>query len=142
MEITTLNKKHKLILEMFVKEIEGFIYRITEDQKFGAYNNFQPVISNAKQLHNNIGKQLEDMNIDESEWAYMFPNYLLFAGIGFASAIKNKDNEDYINAETEDLFALISDTICDLEQMINERKFKKKKKEALLKNIVKKTKND
>ena len=55
MDIKSLNKKHEVILELFVKEIEGFIYRITEDQRFGAYNNFQPVISNAKQLHNNIG---------------------------------------------------------------------------------------
>jgi hypothetical protein len=142
MDIKSLNKKHQVILELFVKEIEGFIYRITEDQKFGAYNNFQPVISNAKQLHNNIGGQIENMNIDESEWAYMFPNYLLFAGIGFASAIKTKENEDYINDETEDLFILISETICELEEMINERKFVKNKKDALLKNIIKQTKDD
>lgn len=142
MDIKSLNKKHQVILELFVTEIEGFIYRITEDQKAGAYNNFQPVISNAKQLHNNIGNQIDNMNIDESEWAYMFPNYLLFAGIGFASAIKTKENEDYINNETEDLFILISETICELEEMINEHKFVKGKKKALLKNIIKQTKDD
>jgi hypothetical protein len=123
MKLKTLNKEHKAILEMFTIEIEGFIYRITEDTSFNAFSNFKPVINNAKQLHNNIGEQLEKMSIDESEWVYMFPNYLLFAGIGFASAIKNKNNEDYINDETEELFDLIQDTIGDLERIMNKRKF-------------------
>lgn len=123
MEMKTLNKEHQVILEMFTKEIEGFIYRITDEKSSRAFYNFQPVINNAKQLHNNIGAQLENMSIDESEWVYMFPNYLLFAGIGFASAIKNQNNEDYVNEETEDLFSLISDTICELEQVMNKRRF-------------------
>ena len=112
---------------MFTIEIEGFIYRITDDTSFNAFANFKPVINNAKQLHNNIGEQLEKMSIDESEWVYMFPNYLLFAGIGFASAIKTRKNEDYINDETEQLFTLISETIVNLERVMNKRKFINKK---------------
>ena len=139
MEMKSLNKEHKAILEMFTTEIEGFIYRITDDVKFNAFSNFKPVINNAKQLHNNIGAQLENMNIDESEWVYMFPNYLLFAGIGFASAIKNRNNEEYINGETEELFNLISTTISDLERVMDKRKFLKSKeitKTNLKKNTI------
>ena len=127
MEMKSINKEHKAILEMFTIEIEGFIYRITDDTSFNAFANFKPVINNAKQLHNNIGEQLEKMSIDESEWVYMFPNYLLFAGIGFASAIKTRKNEDYINDETEQLFTLISETIVNLERVMNKRKFINKK---------------
>ena len=127
MEMKSLNKEHKAILEMFTIEIEGFIYRITDDKSFNAFANFKPVINNAKQLHNNIGSQLEKMSIDETEWVYMLPNYLLFAGIGFASAIKTRKNEDYINDETEQLFTLISETIVDLERVMNKRKFINKK---------------
>tara|TARA_R110002020_G_scaffold198582_1_gene399746 strand:+ start:634 stop:1047 length:414 start_codon:yes stop_codon:yes gene_type:complete len=135
----SLNKEHKAILDMFTIEIEGFIYRITDDLKFNAFANFKPVINNAKQLHNNIGAQLEKMSIDESEWVYMFPNYLLFAGIGFASAIKNRNNEDYINNETEHLFTLISETICDLENVMNKRKTLKEKN-RIKKHLNKQTK--
>lgn len=134
MKLKTLNKEHKAILEMFIIEIEGFIYRITEDKSFNAFSNFQPVINNAKQLHNNIGNQLDTMDIDESEWIYMFPNYLLFAGIGFASAIKKTDNEDYINDETEQLFDLISDTIGDLERVMNKRRFVRERLKLKIKN--------
>lgn len=140
MKLKTLNKEHKAILEMFTIEIEGFIYRITDDKSFNAFANFKPVINNAKQLHNNIGEQLEKMSIDESEWVYMFPNYLLFAGIGFASAIKNKNNEDYINDETEELFDLIQDTIGDLERIMTKRKFVNEK--LKIKNKTEKTKHN
>ena len=72
-------------------------------------------------MHNNIGKELEKMEILESDWIYMFPNYLLFAGIGFAAGIKNKDNAQFIEDETEMLFELIRETINDLEFMYDKR---------------------
>ena len=128
MEIKTINKEHKRILDVFTKEIEGFIYRITDEKKYNAFANFKPVLRNAQQLHNNIGDAIDKMDINESEWIYMFPNYLLFAGIGFAAALKDKDNEDYVNEETEDLFDLIHSTIYELETMMNKEKFIKEKK--------------
>tara|TARA_R100000655_G_scaffold24_2_gene136 strand:+ start:3076 stop:3486 length:411 start_codon:yes stop_codon:yes gene_type:complete len=136
MEIKTLNKEHKKILDVFTKEIEGFIYRITDERKYNAFANFKPVLRNAQQLHNNIGDAIDKMEINESEWVYMFPNYLLFAGIGFAAALKDEENEDYVNEETEDLFDLIHSTIYELESMINKRKFIEKK------TNLKKNKND
>ena len=124
MEIKTINKEHKEILDFFSTEVKGFIYRITEDEHSNSFRHFKPVISNATQLHNNIGKELKNMKIDESEWVYMFPNYLLFAGIGFAAAIKTKKNESLINEETESLFEMIADTMSDLEHMITKKQLK------------------
>ena len=137
MEIKTINKEHKRILDVFTKEIEGFIYRITDEKKYNAFANFKPVLRNAQQLHNNIGDAIDKMDINESEWIYMFPNYLLFAGIGFAAALKDKDNEDYVNEETEDLFDLIHSTIYELETMMNKEKFIKEKKIINLKKTNK-----
>lgn len=134
MKFKTLNKEHKEILDDFTNDVEGFIYRITEDQNHNAFKNFKPVISNAKQLHNSIGKELEKMEILESDWVYMFPNYLLFAGIGFAAAIKTKDNEEFIEDETEMLFELIRETINDLEFMYNKRTVKNQIKTKSKKN--------
>ena len=121
MNFKTLNKEHKEILDDFTNDVEGFIYRITDDQNHKAFRYFKPVITNAKTLHNNIGKELKKMDILESDWIYMFPNYLLFAGIGFAAGIKNKDNEQFIEYETEQLFELIRETINDLEFMNDKR---------------------
>ena len=128
MNFKTLNKEHKEILDDFTNDVEGFIYRITDDQNHKAFRNFKPVITNAKTLHNNIGKELNQMDIKEDDWIYMFPNYLLFAGIGFAAGIKNKDNEQFIEDETEYLFELIRETISDLEFMYNKRLVKNQKK--------------
>ena len=81
------------------------------------------------------------MNIDESEWVYMFPNYMLFAGIGFASAIKNRNNENLVNEQTEMLFNSIQNTINELEQMIDKRKFRREKR-LKTKNQKQKQTND
>ena len=121
MKFKTLNNEHKEILDHFINEVEGFIYRITEDVNHKAFRNFKPVITNAKTLHNNIGKELKSMNIPESDWIFMFPNYLLFAGIGFAAGIKTDENEEIINEETELLFDLIAETINELEFMNDKR---------------------
>ena len=136
MEMKSLNKDHKRINESFVKTIEGFIYRITDDHNFRSFNHFKPVLTNAQTLHNNIGKELESLNIDESEWVFMFPNYLLFAGMGFAAAMKKQHNEDFINDETEKLFEEIQATLNDLEIMLDKVEFKK------IKNKLKQTNND
>lgn len=141
MEIKTLNKEHGKILNNFINDVERFIYIITDDKNFYKYKNFKPVISNAKELHNNIGRELKSMNIDESEWVYMFPNYMLFAGIGFASAIKTKDNEHLVNDQTEMLFNSIQNTINELEQMIDRRKFRREKR-LKTKNQKQKQTND
>ena len=121
MKFKTLNNEHKEILDHFINEVEGFIYRITEDENHKAFRNFKPVITNAKTLHNNIGKELKSMNIPETDWIFMFPNYLLFAGIGFAAGIKTEENEEIINEETELLFDLIAETINELEFMNDKR---------------------
>ena len=130
MKFKTLNIEHEEILLDFTNDVEGFIYRITDDQNHKAFRNFKPVITNAKTLHNNIGKELKQMGISTEDWIYMFPNYLLFAGIGFAAGIKNKDNEQFIEDETEMLFELIRETINDLEFMNNKRVVKNQNKKT------------
>jgi len=130
MKFKTLNIEHEEILINFTNDVEGFIYRITDDQNHKAFRHFKPVITNAKTLHNNIGKELKQMDIKEDDWIYMFPNYLLFAGIGFAAGVKNQDNAQFIEDETEMLFELIRETINDLEFMNNKRVVKNQNKKT------------
>lgn len=132
MKMKTLDKRHQIIIDAFSKDVEEFIYKITDDKSYNAFQNFIPVLSNAKKLHNNIYNNLyaED-KMEETEFVYMFPNYLLFASIGFAAGVKNKHNEDYVNLLTDDLFTTVSEVICDLEQMVEKRKYIKQKKQQL-----------
>ncbi len=126
METTAVNKEHKKIMDSFTNEIERFIYRITDDSNYKSFKHFLPVIENVQQLHNNVGEELINLKINETEWVYMLPNYLLFAAVGFAAAIKEKDNEELINYETEELFYLISQTITSLENLMKIEELKNK----------------
>ena len=126
MKTTAVNKEHKKIMDSFTNEIERFIYRITDNSNYKSFKHFLPVIQNIQQLHNNVADELETLKINETEWVYMLPNYLLFAGVGFAAAIKNEENEHMINYETEELFKLISDTITSLENLMEKTEFKNK----------------
>lgn len=113
-------------MDSFTNEIERFIYRITDDSNYKSFKHFLPVIENVQQLHNNVGEELINLKINETEWVYMLPNYLLFAAVGFAAAIKEKDNEELINYETEELFYLISQTITSLENLMKIEELKNK----------------
>jgi len=141
MEINILNQKHKKILDEFDHKIQGFIYRVTEHEKksFDKYTQFQPVKKNAYILHNQVGDYFKDEEKqDMSEWLFMLPNYLLFAACGFASALKTKENEEFINDEIEELFLSMRDTIKDLEEMVHIRKSVKSNKSNLtLQDLIK-----
>tara|TARA_R110000796_G_scaffold74295_1_gene166906 strand:+ start:164 stop:553 length:390 start_codon:yes stop_codon:yes gene_type:complete len=126
MEIKSINDQHKQIIDSFTNEIEKFVYRITDNNNHKSFKHFLPVIQNIQQLHNNVADELETLKINETEWVYMLPNYLLFAGVGFAAAIKNAENEHMINYETEELFQLISNTITSLEILMKKTEFKNK----------------
>ena len=126
MEIKSINDQHKQIIDSFTNEIEKFVYRITDNNNHKSFKHFLPVIQNIQQMHNNVADELETLKINETEWVYMLPNYLLFAGVGFAAAIKNEENEHMINKETEELFQLISNTISNLEILIKKTELKNK----------------
>lgn len=126
MEIKTINRQHKEIIDSFTNEVEKFVYRITDNSNYKSFKHFLPVIQNIQQLHNNVADELETLKINETEWVYMLPNYLLFAGVGFAAAIKTEENEHMINKETEELFQLISNTISNLEILIKKTELKNK----------------
>jgi len=141
MEINILNTKHKKILDEFDHKIQGFIYRVTEHEtkSFDKYINFQPVKKNAYLLHNQVGDYfIDEEKTDMSEWLFMLPNYLLFAACGFASALKTKENEEFINEEIEELFMTMRDTIKGLEEISEIRKVSKvNKPDTTLKDIIK-----
>jgi len=119
-KIKSLNKKHKLILEHFFNEVDRFVYDITEDQKSEMFQNFILLKRKAKLLHNTLGANINnDERISKTEWVFMLPNFLMFGAFGFALALKNKSNGDLIELHIHELFEEMTDTIHDLDKMLD-----------------------
>tara|TARA_R110000787_G_scaffold69790_1_gene155214 strand:+ start:25155 stop:25604 length:450 start_codon:yes stop_codon:yes gene_type:complete len=144
-KIKTLNKKHELILEQFSRCVDRFIFDITDDQMVNVFKNFIPLKHKASLLHNTIGKDIEtDSRISKSEWVFMFPNLLMFGSFGFALALKTEENEEDIEFHVRELFDEMTETIHDLDDMLNDHFIDLEAKETLEeiteeKRILKKT---
>ena len=120
-KIISLNNKHELILEQLVKEVDRFIYDITDNEKALLFQNFILLKRKAKQLHNRLGENIEDdQRISKTEWVFMFPNLLIFGAFGFALALKNKDNAELIELSINELFEEMTCTINDLDTMLDD----------------------
>lgn len=145
-KIKTLNHKHELILEQFSSCVDRFIFDITDDQKMNVFKNFIPLRNKASLLHNTIGKDIEsDSRISKSEWVFMFPNLLMFGSFGFALALKTDENKDDIEFHVRELFEEMTETIHDLDDMLNNHFIDLEAQETLdeiseEKRILKKTK--
>lgn len=118
-KIKALNKKHELIIEQFTKCVDRFIYDVTDDQKVNIFNNFVPLKRKAKLLHNTLGNDIEKNDkVSKQEWVFMLPNFLMFGAIGFAHALKTKENEDLVDLHVRELYEDMTETIYDLDEML------------------------
>lgn len=139
-KLKTLNTKHGTILFNFMKRIDKFIYEITETtQMMNVFSKFAPLREQAKRLHNALGKDVKVERDKNIEWIFMFPNFMLFATMGFATALKDKENQNEIDEMCEELFFIMQDTITDLDEMVDDYCTEKEANELI--NKIKKTTN-
>ena len=117
MKIKTLNEDHQEIIDQFYKDIESFIYDVTEGERFGSFQSFTPVKDAAINLHNELADELIDLGIPNYEWVFMLPNNLLFAALGFATGLKNEKNFEFIQNKSERLCDVYTNTIAELDMM-------------------------
>jgi hypothetical protein len=125
----SINKKHNKILTSYLNKIDGFIYEVTEFSAANKWSFFQPLKSEAIRLHNELGKDFNKEKfenpksvhvVSQTEWVFMLPNFLLFGSIGFATALKDGENDEYINEEINNLYRSMTKTIVRLDEMICE----------------------
>jgi hypothetical protein len=116
----TLNQKHHKILKEFTKDVDRFIYDVTEDQTINTFMNFIPLKRKAEMIHNKLGEDIENNEISKTEWVFMLPNFLMFGAVGFASALKTEENTIEIEDKIHDLFSEMTLTIGDLDEMLSE----------------------
>tara|TARA_R110000765_G_scaffold33447_1_gene76591 strand:+ start:36 stop:452 length:417 start_codon:yes stop_codon:yes gene_type:complete len=129
MQLTSLNKKHEEILHKYVNFIQGSVFTATEDYHSDKFLDFNEILNNIANYTNEFNRIVKSSN-RRAEWAYMTPNLILYATMGFLSGIKNKSNNDIINELTEEIFEItvnfIGETTGILEDMKTRERLQKK----------------
>ncbi len=121
MEITSLNDYHKKIIKRFEKNVDHYIYEITEDQMetAKAFKRFSELKYKARKLHNLVGSDIDVNDVERNEWVFMLPKFLLFGALGFATALKNESNTQHIDECSNELFVDMTETIKQLNDMLD-----------------------
>ena len=135
MDITSLNKKHEQILTKYVKFIQGTVYNATEDYESKKFLDFNEILENIVNYTNAFNKIVKTQN-KTAEWAYMTPNLMLYATMGFLSGIKRKENSRYIDELSESMFERTVDFIGETTDILEDIKTKERIQEKIL-NLTK-----
>ena len=122
MKVKALDSEYEEIINDFLKDIESFIYDVTEHEIFGSFQNFIPVKDAAINLHNELANELINLERLNLDWVFMLPNCLLFAALGFASGLKKENNFELIEKKSELLCENYRQAIEDLD-ILNEFKY-------------------
>lgn len=129
MQLHSLNEKHEKILHNYVNYVQGAVFIATEDYDSKKFTDFGEILNNIITFTNAFNKIVKTSD-KRAEWAYMTPNLMLYATMGFLSGVKNKSNSKVINNLTEELFEvtvdLIGETTDILEDIKNKEEIQKK----------------
>ena len=123
MKISSLNKQHEDILLEYVKFVQGTVYRATEDQQSRKFLDFNEVLENIIDYTNAFNKLVKTPN-RMMEWAYMTPNLILYACMGFLTGIKNTENAEDVDFLCEELFEKTVDFIGHTTDILEDIKVK------------------
>lgn len=135
MEIGSLNQKHEKILTKYVKFIQGTVYRATEDCDNNKFFDFIEIIENIINYTNAFNKIVKSSN-RTTEWAYMTPNLMMYATMGFLSGIKKENNCHYIDELSELMFEKTVDFIGETTDILHDIKIKEQMQKEIL-NLTK-----
>ena len=139
MELSSLNKKHEEILHKYVNFVQGTVFTATEEYASSKFSDFNEILNNIVNYTNAFNKIVKSPN-RRSEWAYMTPNLMLYATMGFLSGIKTKSNRDVINELSEELFEITVDFIGETTDILEDINTKEMMQEKILTTI--KNKNE
>ena len=103
MEPASLNKKHEQMLQKYVNFVKGSVFEATDDYKTNKFVDFNEILNNIIGYTNSFNRIVETTN-RRNEWAYMTPNLMLYATMGFLAGIKKKSNENMIEKLSEGVF--------------------------------------
>ena len=126
MDVSSLNQKHEEMLHKYVKFVqEGY-----DSSKFLDFNE---IIENIIKYTNSFNKMLGSSS-RRTEWAYMTPNLILYATIGFLAGVRNDENSDLIDELSEDLFETTVDFVGETTDILEDIKIKEEMQKKILTN--------
>ena len=141
MELSSLNRKHEEILHKYVIFIQGTVFTATEEYHSSKFSDFNEILNNIIKYTNAFNKIVKSSN-RRSEWAYMTPNLMLYATMGFLSGIKDKSNKDIIDELSEELFEMTVDFIGETTDILEDIQEKELMQKKILTNLNKKNEHN
>lgn len=139
MDVSSLNQKHEEMLHKYVKFVQGTAYTATEGYESSKFLDFNEVIANIITYTNSFNNMLSSSN-RRTEWAYMTPNLMLYATIGFLSGVRNDKNTELIDELSEDLFETTVDFVGETTDILDDIQQKEEIQRKILTN--QKTQNE
>lgn len=139
MEVSSLNQKHEEMLHKYVQFVQGTAYTATEGYESVKFLGFNEIIANIIKYTNSFNNMLVSSN-RRTEWAYMTPNLMLYATIGFLEGVKNDENSELIDELSEDLFNKTVDFVGETTDILDDIQKKEDMQRKILTN--QKTQNE
>ena len=139
MDVSSLNQKHEEMLHKYVKFVQGTAYTATEGYESSKFLDFNELIANIITYTNSFNNMLSSSN-RRTEWAYMTPNLMLYATIGFLSGVRNDENTELIDELSEDLFETTVDFVGETTDILDDIQQKEEIQRKILSN--QKTQNE
>ena len=139
MDVSSLNQKHEEMLHKYVKFVQGTAYTATEGYDSSKFLDFNEIIANIITYTNSFNNMLSSSN-RRTEWAYMTPNLMLYATIGFLSGVRNDKNTELIDELSEDLFETTVDFVGETTDILDDIQQKEEIQRKILTN--QKTQNE
>ena len=141
MDVSSLNQKHEEMLHKYVKFVQGTAYTATEGYESGKFLGFNEIIANIITYTNSFNNMLVSSN-RRTEWAYMTPNLMLYATIGFLSGVKNDENSELIDELSEDLFDTTVDFVGETTDILEDIQQKEEIQRKILTNQKKQSEHN
>lgn len=131
MDLASLNKEHEEILHKYVKYVKATVYEATENYTVKKFMDFNEILTNIVTYTNSFNRLVKTSG-RRNEWAYMTPNLMLYATMGFLSGIKNDTNEEFIDELSEELFETTVNFIGETTDILQDIQTKEKMQREIL----------
>tara|TARA_R110000796_G_scaffold184246_1_gene300820 strand:- start:1416 stop:1844 length:429 start_codon:yes stop_codon:yes gene_type:complete len=123
MKLSSLNQQHEEMLTQYIKFVQGTVYSATEDCDSSKFLNFNEIIENIIDYTNAFNKIVKTSH-RRTEWAYMTPNLILYACMGFLAGVKNNENKEVVDSLSQDLFDKTVDLVGETSDILQDIKIK------------------
>ena len=131
MQVASLNRKHEEILQKYINFVKATVFEATDDYTVQKFIDFNEILKNIINYTNSFNEIVKTSN-RRNEWAYMTPNLMLYATMGFLSGIKNDTNEIAIEELSEGLFETTVDFIGETTDILQDIQAKEVLQKELL----------